>query len=66
MKVKILTKILGTCQNMSLLHVLITCPPLLPFQCFFNDTPFDFLNIEFEEGGGGEKVLNDCRRLLDI
>ena len=48
----ILVKILGTSHKIALLQSLITCPPLPPFQCCLNQTPFDHLNIEL--GGKGD------------
>ena len=63
-KATILVKILGTSHKIALLQSLITCPPLPPFQCCLNQTPFDHLNIEL--GGKGDyKVLN-IRLCVDI
>ena len=55
----ILVKILGTSHKIALLQSLIQCPPLPPFQCWLNQTPFDHPNIELG-GKGDEKVLNVC------
>ena len=55
----ILVKILWTSHKIALLQSLIQCPPLPPFQCWLNQTPFDHPNIELG-GGGDEKVLNVC------
>ena len=60
----ILVKILGTSHKIALLQSLIQCPPLNPFQCLLNQTPFDHPNIELR-GKGDEKVLN-VRFHLDI
>ena len=58
----ILVKILGTSHKTALLQSLIQCPPLPPFQCWLNQTPFDHPNIELG-GKGDEKVLNICFHL---
>ena len=58
----ILVKILGTRHKIALLQSLIQCPPLPPFQCWLNQTPFDHPNIELG-GKGDEKVLNVCFHL---
>ena len=58
----ILVKILGTSHKVALLQSLIRCPPLPPFQCWLNQTPFDHPNIELG-GRGDEKVLNVCFHL---
>ena len=58
----ILVKILGTSHKIALLQSLIQCPPLPPFQCWLNQTPFDHPNIELG-GEGDEKVLNVCFHL---
>ena len=55
----ILVKILGTSHKIALLQSLIQCPPLPPFQCWLNQTPFDHPNIELG-GKEDEKVLNVC------
>ena len=58
----ILVKILGTRHKIELFQSLIQCPPLPPFQCWLNQTPFDHPNIELG-GKGDEKVLNVCFHL---
>ena len=58
----ILVKILGTSHKIALFQSLIQCPPLPPFQCWLNQTPFDHPNIELG-GKGDEKVLNVCFHL---
>ena len=58
----ILVKILGTSHKILLLQSLIQCPPLPPFQCWLNQTPFDHSSIELG-GKGDERVLNVCFNL---
>ena len=62
LKATILVKILGTRHKIALLQSLIQCPPLPPFQCWLNQTPFDHPDIELG-GKGDEKVLNVCFHL---
>ena len=50
----ILVKILGTSHKIALLQSFIQCPPLPPFQCWLNQTPFDHPNIELGGEGGRE------------
>ena len=58
----ILVKIIGTSHKIALLQSLIQCPPLTPFQCWLNQTPFDHPNIKLG-GKWDEKVLNVCFHL---
>ena len=48
-------------QNCTI-SVFDSVPPLPPFQCWLNQTPFDHPNIELG-GKGDEKVLNVCFHL---
>ena len=59
---RILATIFVTRHTIALLRSLITCPPLSPFQCLLNQTPFDLVNIELgERGSESSKGISSLR-----
>ena len=61
----ILVNVLGTSHKIALFQSLIQCPPLPPFQCWLNQTPFDHPNIQLG-GKRDEKVLKVCFHLDNL